>query len=592
MSGEVERAGDECSTPPAAANASTPSAANASSDLPPPSAARGRTPRPLDHLIGLMLCTAYVLLLLRTADSIGLARDEGIYVDAAQVYAGWLERVWQAPGEALQQHASDLAFQYNHEHPPLFKMLFGLGHLARQKLDWFSSESQSFRFAGMLSAGLLLWLIYIFGTRLYGRTAGLFAALAYALLPRPFYHAHLNAFDVPITLLSTAVTYAYWRSLQSRRWALLTGLVFGLALLTKHNSWILPCIFVVHFALASVVERRARRRDRVRRLRLFPLWLIAMLTIGPLVFVLGWPWLWHDTLPRLRAYAAFHLHHEYYNIEYFGVNYFWPPFPSSYAWVMTAFTVPLTTLASGVCGIGLSVRRSWQELGELFVPPSAAGSNRCDHDPDQATLLLLGALLAPLVVISWPTTPIFGGTKHWFPAYPLLALFAGRAFAELAARLPGKRTLRPVLAISAGGWLLAPAALETAHSHPFALSHYTALAGGPPGAAEMGMNRQFWGFTTRSLVPYLLEVLPQGGTLYVCDTIYRAFDMLIRDRHLPPSFHITGDIALADYALVHHEKHFAEVDQQIWTTYGSVQPAHVLLYDGVPIISVYKNPRR
>jgi hypothetical protein len=139
--------------------------------------------------------------------------------------------------------------------------------------------------------------------------------------------------------------------------------------------------------------------------------------------------------------------------------------------------------------------------------------------------------------------------------------------------------------------LLLPAAVETAHSHPFALSYYTPLAGGVPGAAEKGMNRQFWGFTTRSLVPYLLEAMPQGGNLYVCDTIYSAFQMLIRDGHLPPSFHATPDIAHADYALVHHEKHFAEVDQQIWTTYHSVQPAHVLLFDGVPIISVYKNPR-
>jgi hypothetical protein len=143
-----------------------------------------------------------------------------------------------------------------------------------------------------------------------------------------------------------------------------------------------------------------------------------------------------------------------------------------------------------------------------------------------------------------------------------------------------------------GAWLLAPAAVETVHSHPFGLSFYTVAAGGVPGAAEKGMNRQFWGFTTRSLVPYLKSVLPRGGSLYLCDTIYSAFQMLILDGHLPPSFRATGDIAQADYALVHHEKHFNEVDYQIWTTYGSVQPAHVLLYDGVPIISVYKNPRR
>jgi len=38
---------------------------------------------------------------------------------------------------------------------------------------------------------------------------------------------------------------------------------------------------------------------------------------------------------------------------------------------------------------------------------------------------------------------------------------------------------------------------------------------------------------------------------------------------------------------VHHEAHFREVDYQAWVSVGSVQPVHVLRYDGVPIISVY-----
>ncbi|MET0385771.1 MAG: glycosyltransferase family 39 protein [Polyangiales bacterium] len=547
----------------------------------------GRVTTWRDHVVGLGLGVAYVALLLGTANTIGLARDEGIYVQAAERYAGWLSLLARAPGEALTRNAIDSAFAFNHEHPPLLKLLFGLGHLTQRNLHPFTTDSLAFRFAGMLSAGVLLWVIYLFGTRLYGARAGLFAALIYALLPRPFYHAHLLAFDVPITCVMTASVYTYYRSLESPRgFGPLCGLVFGLALLTKHNSWFLPIMFGVHFTFCGLLEWRSRRRSGERRLTLVPSALLWMALLGPLVFFGGWPWLWHDTLPRLKAYAAFHMHHEYYNMEYFGVNYFWPPFPSSYAWVMTLFTVPLTTLVLGVGGAGRALavlRRS------LF--PAADGGNT-QYDPTQPSLLVIGVLLTPLLAISLPSTPIFGGTKHWFSAYPMLALLAGRAFEELCHLLPQlKSRLQPLWALGLGGLLLAPAAVETAHSHPFALSHYTAAAGGVPGAAEKGMNRQFWGFTTRSLVPFLRQALPNGGTLYVCDTIGSAFQMLIRDGHLPASFHITGDIARADFALVHHEKHFAEVDHQIWTTYGSVQPAHVLLYDGVPIISVYENPR-
>jgi 4-amino-4-deoxy-L-arabinose transferase-like glycosyltransferase len=533
--------------------------------------------RPGLHSVGLLLCGGYVVLLMSSAGAVGLSRDEGIYVDAAQRYAGWLKLLAHEPRVALTQASIDAAFVVNHEHPPLMKLLFGLGYLAQQRFQLFATDSLSFRFAGMLSAGLLVWLIYVFGARVFSRGAGLFAVGAFALLPRLFYHAHLNAFDVPIALASTAVVYAYYRSLRDPRFSVVTGIAFGFALLTKHNAWILPGIFAIHFSLCAWLELRARRRTGVHNMSLTPAWLLAMLPLGPLIFVGGWPWLWHDTLHRLNSYVGFHLHHAYYNMEYFGVNYFWPPFPSSYAWVMTLFTVPLTTLVLGVAGIVYQVR---------------ASALRPKPDPTHTTLLLLGALFAPMAIISLPTTPIFGGTKHWFTAYPMLALFAGRGFQALLAAWPVRRArARAALACSTGLWLLAPAAVETAHSHPFGLSHYTVTAGGVPGAAEKGMNRQFWGFTTRSLVPYLRTVLPNGGTLYIGDTIYWAFEMLIRDGLLPATIRPTGDIARADYALVHHEKHFAEVDHQIWTTYGSVAPVHVLRYDGVPIISVYKNPR-
>jgi hypothetical protein len=476
------------------------------------------------------------------------------------------------------------------------KTLFAWSYLADQKLSLFTRDSLAFRFPGMLSAGLLLWLILIFGTRLYGRRAGLFAALAYALLPRPFYHAHLDAFDVPIALAVTAVTYAYWRSLSERRWALWCGALFGLALATKHNSWLLPGIFALHFVYARVLEQRRARTDGSAKPSLVPYWSIAMLALGPPIFLLSWPWLWHETAQRLHAYAAFHLHHEYYNMEYFGVNYFWPPFPVSYPFVMTLYTVPVTTLLLAFVGLTLLARRELNDVRDVLAPRGDAGRHSA-IDAQHTTILLFGSLLAPIVIIALPSTPIFGGTKHWFTAYPFLALFAGAGFdAALGAytKLVPERLarVRAGLALPLGALLLLPALVETAHSHPFALSHYGFAAGFVPGAADRGMNRQFWGFTTGSLVEFFDTHLPRGGRVYACDTLDVSFRMLARDGLMSDRIVPTADIAAADYALVHHELHFAEVDHQIWTTYGTTQPVYVLRYDGVPIISVYENPRR
>ncbi len=573
-----------------------------------------------DHALGLALCVTYVILLLGTTSEIGMSRDEGFYVEAADRYGAWFELLFEDPDRAMLPEvvSAPQHWAYNNEHPSLAKSMFALFHLADEHWDLFDEPSTGYRFFGMLSAGLLLWLIYIFGARAYGRQVGAFAAIAFALLPRVFYHAHLDAFDVPIVLMMTLVTYCYWRSLTSPRWAIWTGITYGLALATKHNAWTLPLIFYVHFTYVVWTELRARktagwvltlalvfplfvppildlvawRRRTLRRVSLAPWWLVGMVLLGPPIFVGLWPWLWFDTVARFGGYAGFHLNHAYYNMAYFGVNYFTPPFPVSYPWVMTLFTVPLVIVGMSIAGLATRLR--------ALLPPGLMErvwpSGGAQPDPARTDVLALGSLLAPIVVISMPWTPIFGGTKHWFSAYPFLAIFAGVAFVSVsraARRALGERPLaRYAARVATASLLLAPSAIETIHSHPFGLSHYTFAAGGVPGAADHGMNRQFWGFTTRSLVDWFEERMPNGGSVWICDTTWTAFQMLVRDGHLDPRIRASGDLVGADYAIVHHEHHFVEVDYQIWAAWGRVAPVYVLTYDGVPIVSVYENPRR
>src|SRR5207302_3197932 len=57
------------------------------------------------------------------------------------------------------------------------------------------------------------------------------------------------------------------------------------------------------------------------------------------------------------------------------------------------------------------------------------------RDPYETDLLLFLGFFVPIAVFFLPKTPIFGGTKHWLPAYPFLAVFAGRGFDVLAAAL-------------------------------------------------------------------------------------------------------------------------------------------------------------
>ena len=184
------------------------------------------------------------------------------------------------------------------------------------------------------------------------------------------------------------------------------GVVFGLALDTKHNAWFLPAVLVPH-ALWVFLSRALRERRIV-----VPGSLFAMALIGPAVLVLLWPYLWHDTRARIEWWMNFHLHHEYYNIEFLGKNYFGPPSPKSDVPVMVAATVPGITLLLFLIGSVERLRvagnrlRSW--ILERVHFPADGPSMR---DPRETDLLLALSIAIAMGPFFLPSTPIFGGDQ-------------------------------------------------------------------------------------------------------------------------------------------------------------------------------------
>jgi hypothetical protein len=554
-----------------------------------------------DPLIGGGIAAVYVAWLLATARSLGFSRDEGFYFSAAFEYKRWFAMLIDAPSKAIERANIDGIWSNNHEHPSLMKSLFALSHtLFHDKLKIFEDDSTAFRFPGMLMMGLALWVTYMFAARAYSRRAGVVAALSLGLMPRIFYHAHLACFDVPIMAMWTTCIYVYWRSEKEGglSWALAAGIVYGLTLETKHNAWMLPAVFLPH---ALITHGRAMSRHASKSSRVpVPTSLIAMATIGPAIFILLWPWLWNDTLPRIQEYVSFHVHHEYYNIEFLGQTYFGPPSPRSYMPVMILATVPTVTLVLFLIGavdrakILVARAASWagDGLGRKLAWPKQAPA----RDRAQTDLLVFLSIAVALGPFTLSHTPIFGGTKHWITAYPFMAMLAGRGFdlvwTQIAALLAKKRPLLEmkrllaaqavVLALTFGGALA-----TTVHSHPFGLSSYVPFAGGTAGGADLGLNRQFWGFTTESLAPWLAANTHPGETLYFMDTAWPSWVRLIDEKRIPPTLRGVSSPADAELSIVHHEQHMNEVDYNIWTEYRSSTPAYVLTHDGVPIISVY-----
>lgn len=587
---------------------------------------RGSGIKRSDHFIGLTLACIYTALILMTARELGFMRDEGMYFDAAKSYGGWFEKLL-SPDKAIRATAFekgvvDAHWAANGEHPSLMKSGFALSWIYLWKtwpqglielfsrtwilkpLAWtvagvakvapklFLEESASFRFPGMVAGGLILYVTYLFAAEVGGRAAGLVAAVLQAAIPRAFFDAHLAGFDSAAALAWIAVAYTYWRGLRSMGWAIAAGIVWGLALLMKHNSWFLPVVFVVHYGWLAYDVLRSRPgayptlKLRARTLPI-PWPFLFMGIFGPAIFVYGWPRLWFDTWARIDWYFTFHAKHDYYNIEFFHKTYFQPPFPIGMVPFLVLATVPLATLIAGAIGMATRFRAI---LAPLLPGPIA----RVDDDRRTAFFLFFNFCL-PIAIITHPKVPHFGGTKHWHAAYPFLCIFAGIGVVYVATKLAALKPRKYLAAITVPavfGCVAAPGIVQTKRSHPHGLTQYTPIVGGPSGGADLGLTRGFWGYETGALVDFLNKHLPNGGRVYPNDTFHSSWEQLRLDGRLRMDIEAEWwNAPAADLMVIEHEQHMDEVEHQIWVAYGTVTPVYVVTLEGAPALTVYANPR-
>lgn len=596
-------------------------------EIPPPPPSRWRR---REWLLPLVLALATSAWMVAVEGAQGIGRDESQYFRAAERYWGWIESTARELGKghvarAFSRAAVDPAWDDNHEHPPLMKLLYGLSWRAFHTCDCtgpkrglhpipiagkhttlplFKRESSAFRFPAILLAGLGVALVYWLSRRVLRPLPSAVAAVLSVAQPHYFFHAQIACFDVPITVMATLVALAYWKSLRSPRWGISCGVFWGLALATKHNAWLFPFFLLAHYLWI-------RRRDLLRlHPPRIPLAFVSMATLGPLVLFILWPWLWHAPLERTRGWLVRHTQHEHYNFEYLGRNWNLPSQDTnrkllrmSFPFVSTLFTVPVTTLA--LAGIGTVVflrrRRAVEQVDEALLlddRPTATRPSwlRPGIDVDRAPGVFLALHIAgPVAIIALPSTPIFGGVKHFLPAMPFFCVLAGAGAAwlfGLARAVLSSPRLQRALPVTLAGLLCLPAVAETQRSHPDGLGHYNLLAGGFAGGASLGMNRQFWGYSALPLLPWVSAHRPPSNRIYWHDVLHDAVVMYMRDGRLPLGIGDAGVgenvVEHSDLGLLIWERHFTVYEGLEWQAYQTTKPSVVYAHEGVPFVVVYQ----
>jgi 4-amino-4-deoxy-L-arabinose transferase-like glycosyltransferase len=578
------------------------------------------------------------LSLLLTDAPVGFGRDESVYFYAAENHAHWFQRLATAPADAMKDEAITQAFDFNHEHPALMKNLFGLSFLLfHQQLQW-AKPAVAFRIPAFAFAAWMLPLIFGLARRLVGRGAALFAAVSFFLVPRQFFHSHLSCFDVPIATMWVLTVYCFVEALEKKRWWLYTGVAFGLALAAKHNAYFIVVTLVPYIlvrgwqltktepvaralffgingvfvfgavlyaimvaalgqkvlttfelqspqlglyllicALGAWLTARLGRVHLAAFRTIAPL--VAMAVLGPLIFYLHWPYLWHHPVDRTAWYLNFHLTHNHYAWFYLGELLRGPPFPLSYVVVKTALTVPTSLFVPMGFGFLVVVFRLVRGQGSGFE------------------FLVVANAVMSIALISHPNVPHFGGVKHWFPSMPFLSILAAvclergaRGLVEwLRPRLPRLRVEQVTVALA--GVVFLPAFIATARVYEFGTSAYSELAGGLPGAASLGMQRQYWANNLSGVLDWVNQNSQRGERIFFHENHQGQIRDLQRNGLLRPDVTAVGGPEQADLVVYQYHQEFREAEFNTWQAFGTTRPVYGLYLDETPQIIVYRRPK-
>jgi hypothetical protein len=379
------------------------------------------------------------------------------------------------------------------------------------------------------------------------------------------------------------VVYAYWRGEVSRRWAWATGALFGLALATKHNAFFIPPTLALHWLLTQGLSV-LRKQGPVPFARAIPRSFWSMALLGPLVFYLHWPYLWHHPVDRVRFWVEFHLQHVHYAWYYLGDLMREPPFPVEYPWVVTAMTVPLAIVVAMTTGYAakLAALGRWA-VGRMRKADVPALSS------DDWLLILNGVV--SFAIIAPPNVPHFGGEKHWMPSMPFLGILAGEVVARAARLLATK--LPPSLPsfaapVALGALIFAPALWGTVSIGGYGTSFYNEATEGQPGAAALGMQRQFWSNNVTGVLPWLNEHAPEGAKVFFHEVTHDSLLAYREDHMLRADIQFAGGPGDADFACYQYHQEFRFWEYAIWTQMKTQWPVYGLYLDEVPNIECYQ----
>ncbi len=133
---------------------------------------------------------------------------------------------------------------------PLYPVALGLVSLVISNLELAG------RLVSLVSSIACVPLIYLLGRRLYDRSTGYLGALLVALMPQLALQGIWMLSEALYTLLIVGGFLVLLESLSRARWAVVVGLLFGMAVLTRPEALVYVVVIALTYLGAFIVGRR------------------------------------------------------------------------------------------------------------------------------------------------------------------------------------------------------------------------------------------------------------------------------------------------------------------------------------------------
>ncbi len=430
-----------------------------------------------DIQIILALCALAILLFIFVAPNLAIHVDEYPYIRAGHQYSGWIANLSKGllTGNMTKVKTvlsnRDAAWEFNHEHPPVAKIVFGLSGRA---FDGALGLRVASRIGGLFFTLLLVICLYLLVAPKYGRLAGALGAAAVLSHPRILAHGFTCGMDLPVAALSLLCALFFIGGLEKRSHAILCGITLGLTVGTKVNGLFL----IVPLLLWGYLFHRKKMGEN----------LFWMIVAGPAAFLLTWPWLWHNTFARVIAYLQFHAQHKIEPVFYLGT-----------ALEAAPWHYPLVTLIAATPLIIL-----------LLALPSLKTRWGKPIDSHFTFLVMLAAV--PILVITPQSVPAYNDLRLFLLTPVILCGLAGIGVSIIFEMLKGLLPENKHRFLAAGLvlLLLLPGIIGLAVTHPYPLSYYGGAVGYRSGAMEKGFSPLPWAQIAPSDIEKIEEKFPQG----------------------------------------------------------------------------------